>query len=93
MHCDAVGTQAIIITCLAVAREMVKARSPGVGVNMPDDIQAAARCRRRAEELREAAEAVSDAAVKQTLLNVADEYERIAQSRDRLAETDRNLRR
>jgi len=63
---------------------------------MPDDLksdlESAAWYRKHAEELRAIAADMFDPKSKKTLLRVADDYDRMAVSRERLAETERVLR-
>ena len=63
---------------------------------MPDDLksdlESAAWYRKHAEELRAIAADMFDPKSKKTLLRVADDCDRMAVSRERLADTERALR-
>ncbi len=51
---------------------------------MKEDRDSAARYRQRAQELRAIADAVTDTGNKKTLLDIAEDYERMARSRERI---------
>jgi hypothetical protein len=55
---------------------------------MKEDLDSATRYRQRADELRALAEETKDAKARQALLDVADDYERMAQSRERVDRLD-----
>ncbi|HXE04934.1 MAG TPA: hypothetical protein VN579_03030 [Bryobacteraceae bacterium] len=59
---------------------------------MGDDAEAATRYRQRAEEVRVIAESSKDPKTRKTLLGISADYERMAQSLDRIAETDRQIK-
>ena len=56
-----------------------------------DDLDFAARYRQRAEELRAIADQSVDPNTKAALLALAEDYERMAQSRERLSESEKKL--
>jgi hypothetical protein len=60
---------------------------------MKEDLDSAKRYRQRAEELRLIAEKTKDATSKDTLLDIADDYERMARTRERIDEMDRERKR
>ena len=60
---------------------------------MKEDPDSAARYRQRAEELKVIAETTTDPKSKKTLLDIAEDYERMARSRVRIDESDRAKRR
>jgi hypothetical protein len=51
---------------------------------MKEDLDSAARYRQRAEDLRALAAETRDTKARNALLDVADDYERMAQSRERI---------
>jgi hypothetical protein len=59
---------------------------------MDGDEENAKLYRDRAKKLREIAEAMHDGKSRQVLLQLADEYDHIAATRDAIASTDRKLR-
>jgi hypothetical protein len=60
---------------------------------MKEDLDSAKRYRQRAEELRLIAEKAKDATSKDTLLDIADDYERMARTRERIDQMDRERKR
>jgi hypothetical protein len=60
---------------------------------MKEDLDSAARYRQRAEELRAIADATTDLGNKKTLLDIAEDYERLARTRERIDESDQRLKR
>lgn len=56
---------------------------------MDDDIATAKRYRKRAEEIRTIADGMLDSSSRRILLSIAQDYERMAVSLDRIEETDR----
>ena len=60
--------------------------------DLKSDLESAAWYRKHAEELRAIAADMLDTKSKQTLLRVAEDYDRMAVSRERLAETERVLK-
>ena len=61
---------------------------------MEEDLDSAQRYRQRAEELRAIAEQpLLDEKTRKTLINIAEDYERMARSRERLAESEKRPRR
>ena len=60
---------------------------------MKDDLDAAARYRKRAEELRVIAQTTADAEAKQTLLEIASDYERLAVTRERIDQDEQKRKR
>jgi hypothetical protein len=59
---------------------------------MKEDLDSAARYLQRAEELRSVAEATKEPHARETLLDIAKDYERMAASRKRIDKADRQLR-
>jgi hypothetical protein len=59
---------------------------------MEEDLNSAVRFRQRAEELRAIAEATIDLTSKNALLGIAQDYDRMALSRERIVETDRRTK-
>src|SRR5262245_54428722 len=60
---------------------------------MKDDRDAATRYRKRAEELRVIAQTTPDPEAKQTLLEIASDYERLAVTRERIDEDEQKRKR
>jgi hypothetical protein len=60
---------------------------------MDEDLDSAQRYRQRAEGLRTIAQQTFDNSTRKTLLDMAEDYERMAGSRERLAESDQKLKR
>ena len=60
---------------------------------MKEDLDSATRYRQRAEELRTIANAPMDPGSRQTLLDIAEDYERMARSRERIDATERKRKR
>ena len=56
---------------------------------MDGDENEAGRYRQRAEEVRKIAAATKDKASRATLMQVADDYERMAETRDAIAKSDK----
>jgi hypothetical protein len=56
---------------------------------MKEDLDSAKRYRRRAEELRVIAETTKDKRSFKTLMDIAEDYERMASSRERIDATER----
>jgi hypothetical protein len=56
---------------------------------MKEDLESAQRYRQRAEELRAIAQATVDPNARKALLQVAEDYERLAETRERIAERER----
>jgi len=59
---------------------------------MKEDLDSAARYLQRAEELRSIAEETKDVRARETLLDIAKDYERMAASRKRIDRIDRQPR-
>jgi hypothetical protein len=57
---------------------------------MKEDLDSAARYRQHARNLRSIAKLTRDAGVKKTLLEIANDYERLAKMRERIDKTDHN---
>jgi hypothetical protein len=57
---------------------------------MDSEADTAARYRQRAEEVRVIAESARDAKTRKLLRGVAEDYDRMADGLERIAETDRN---
>lgn len=57
---------------------------------MDDEANTATRYRHRAEELRLIAESARDAKTRKLLMGVADDYERMAETWERIAQSDRS---
>jgi hypothetical protein len=68
---------------------MVRIRE-GTGTELKDDIDSAQRYRQRAEELRTIASETTDQKAKDTLLEIAEDYERMATTRERIDKLERN---
>ena len=62
------------------------------GRGMKQDLDSAAQYLQRAEELRVIAEATKDLSARETLLDIAKDYERMAASRKRIDRIDRQAR-
>jgi hypothetical protein len=60
---------------------------------MKEDLETAARYRERAAEVRKLAVAITDSHAKNILQQIADEYEHMARTRERIAKTERDAKR
>jgi len=60
--------------------------------DVKEDLDSAQRYRQRAEELRSIAAETKERSSQQVLLDIAEDYERMARSRDRIDQMDRQLK-
>ena len=60
---------------------------------MKEDLDSAMRYRQRAEELRVIAADTRDRSAKKTLVDIAEDYERMARSRERIHQTEPKTKR